>query len=99
MRTNELCCWLKLDMFLMIDPAVGIFIENIHRGTCVDDHFDCHINDLYGMSARYTTQGSYNGHLYLGDLRCLMNGMLNIYRLCHNWRRFDCAINLFRQKN
>ena len=42
------------------------------------------------------SQGSYNGHLYLGDLRRLMNGMLNIYRLRHGSRRFDCAINSFR---
>ena len=30
------------------------------------------------------TQDSYNGHLYFGDLGCLMIGMLNNYHLHHD---------------
>ena len=48
--------------------------------------------------AVFTSQGSYNGPLYLQDFWHLMNGMINIYHLRHNSRGSDCAINEFRRQ-
>ena len=41
------------------------------------------------------SQGSYNGHSFLGDFERLMIGMLSIYHLRHDWGVSDYAMNLF----
>ena len=44
------------------------------------------------------TQGGYNGHCAVGDLRRQMTGISNIRHLRHDSQRCDCAIKSFGQQ-
>ena len=56
-----------------------------------------HILNLYvQICSLETTQGGYNGHCTVGDLRRQMTGISNICHLRHDLRPCDCAIKSFK---
>ena len=82
-----------------IDKLCSKVTRSLHLLRCLSWFLPKTLLLLFLKSYILPSQGSYNGHPYLGDCGHLMIGMLNIYHLRHDQQRRDCAINSFRLQN